>query len=44
MQEGDPQHYWADISTALDIGWTPRIQLEKGLQQYVRWYREQTED
>jgi len=43
-REGDPQHYWADISSAIDIGWAPRINLEKGLQQYVRWYREQTED
>jgi len=41
FREGDPKHYWADISKAKQKGWLPKINIELGLQEYVEWYEEQ---
>ena len=38
-KEGDPNHYWADISKAGQIGWEPRVSLESGVKKYVEWYK-----
>ena len=40
VRPGDPVHYRADISGALDWGWAPTIPLERGIADYVAWYRE----
>ena len=36
---GDPLHYQADISNARSIGWTPEVDLNTGIQEYITWYR-----
>jgi UDP-glucose 4-epimerase len=38
---GDPQRYVGDITRARALGWSPRILIERGIAQYVAWYREQ---
>lgn len=40
VRPGDPVHYRADISGALDWGWAPKIRLDAGIAEYVRWYAE----
>ena len=35
---GDPTHYCADISTALDWGWRPRKPWGEGVQAYAEWF------
>jgi UDP-glucose 4-epimerase len=36
---GDPDHYQANPSRALALGWRPRIQLEEGIARYAAWYK-----
>jgi UDP-glucose 4-epimerase len=38
---GDPQRYVADITRARALGWAPQIQIERGVSQFVAWFREQ---
>lgn len=38
---GDPVRYIANIDKARSIGWTPKIDLARGIAQYVAWFREQ---
>ena len=40
-REGDPKHYWADISRGMAKGWRPEICIEDGLREYVEWYKRQ---
>jgi UDP-glucose 4-epimerase len=40
-REGDPKHYWADISEAKKRGWQPVIGIEDGLREYVEWFGKQ---
>jgi UDP-glucose 4-epimerase len=40
-REGDPKHYWSDISRAKGKGWQPKICIEEGLKEYVEWFRKQ---
>lgn len=40
VRPGDPVHYCADISGALDWGWAPKISLDTGIAEYVQWYCE----
>lgn len=35
---GDPDVYVADVARARSLGWSPEIEMEKGLESYVRWY------
>ena len=35
---GDPNHYWADISTLSKLGWSPKVSLDEGLDRYVEWF------
>ncbi|MGP1366240.1 MAG: NAD-dependent epimerase/dehydratase family protein [Schwartzia sp. (in: firmicutes)] len=37
---GNPDHYEADIETITRWGWRPTVSLEKGIADYVRWYRQ----
>lgn len=40
-RKGDAEHTWADISKAEDkLGWSPDYDLEKGLEEFVEWYRD----
>ncbi len=36
---GDPLHYHANISDTASWGWRPGIPLEKGIEQYINWFR-----
>jgi len=44
VKEGDPIHFWADITKALALGWVPKIKLEEGLQSYVNYFKETYHD
>jgi UDP-glucose 4-epimerase len=39
---GDPSRYVADISRARALGWSPRIPLERGISEYVEWFKRQS--
>jgi len=39
VNKGNPQHYWADISKAQKLGWTPEILLMDGLKEYIQWIK-----
>ncbi len=40
LPEDDPQHRQPDITLAREkLGWTPRIELEEGLERTIRWFR-----
>lgn len=38
-KEGDPLHFWANTEKGNKLGWTPKIKLEEGLQQYVNFFK-----
>lgn len=38
-KEGDPNAYIADITNARTWGWEPKINLRKGIVEYVDWYK-----
>jgi UDP-glucose 4-epimerase len=40
-RSGDPKRYVADITRARSLGWTPRVELARGVSDYVRWFGEQ---
>lgn len=39
VRPGDPRDYQACIGAALATGWTPQVDLDTGLTDYVRWFR-----
>jgi UDP-glucose 4-epimerase len=39
VKEGDPIHFWADISNASQMDWKPTVDLESGLKQYVQYFK-----
>ena len=39
VNRGNPQHYWADISKAQKLGWSPQILLTDGLKEYIQWVK-----
>ncbi|NBC27890.1 MAG: NAD-dependent epimerase/dehydratase family protein [Bacteroidetes bacterium] len=41
MQPGDVERTWADVSDLYDyIGYRPEIDIEEGIDRFVKWYRE----
>jgi UDP-glucose 4-epimerase len=38
-RQGDPERYIADISRARALGWSPRVELGRGIADYVAWFR-----
>lgn len=36
---GDPSRYVADIARARALGWQPRIELVRGISDYITWFR-----
>jgi UDP-glucuronate 4-epimerase len=41
LQQGDVPDTWADIEDLQrDVGYTPATPVEKGIANFVRWYRE----
>jgi len=40
IRTGDPVNFVADISQALRLGWAPQKLLQKGISDYVKWYKE----
>ena len=43
VREGDPKCLAADISLARGLGWTPLVQLEDGIKDYVAWFRQEVQ-
>lgn len=43
-REGDPRHYWADVSRARAIGWQPKTSIDDGLREYFEWFMGQEKD
>ncbi len=42
-QPGDVRRTWADIKRAeTELGWTPRVEIDEGLQRFLTWFREQS--
>jgi UDP-glucose 4-epimerase len=41
VRTGDPDRLVADISRLREWGFAPRISLEQGIQEYVRWFQDQ---
>ena len=41
VKEGDPNYYYAGITEALKTGWQPTLPVEKGIHNYVKWYKNQ---
>jgi UDP-glucose 4-epimerase len=40
VKEGDPIHFWADTTKALRLGWKPKVNLDEGLENYVKYFKE----
>jgi UDP-glucose 4-epimerase len=38
-KEGDPLHFWADMSKARALGWEPKVDIEQGLKKYVNYFQ-----
>ncbi|HXB06411.1 MAG TPA: NAD(P)-dependent oxidoreductase [Puia sp.] len=38
-RKGDPKHFWADVSKALNYGWQPGTSLGDGLDLYVKYFK-----
>lgn len=38
---GDPQHFWANIEKAKELGWKPQIFWKEGIRTYVDWFKKQ---
>ena len=42
MQPGDVARTWADVSLAQDeLDWTPTVDIDQGLEAFLRWFEEQ---
>jgi len=39
VRAGDPARYVADITRARELGWAPRIDVARGIADYVAWFR-----
>ncbi len=39
VRPADPQRYHADIGVARSWGWSPRIDLRKGVRDYAHWFK-----
>ena len=42
-RQGHDRRYALDTSKMQSLGWAPRVPLEEGIRQTVRWYRERTD-
>jgi UDP-glucose 4-epimerase len=43
VKEGDPIYFWADNRKALAIGWTPKIDIDEGIKEYVAYFNRLSE-
>jgi UDP-glucose 4-epimerase len=39
VRAGDPKHYHADMTRAHAIGWSPKVSLREGFQEYATWFK-----
>ncbi|MFN0290510.1 NAD-dependent epimerase/dehydratase family protein [Pedobacter helvus] len=39
VKEGDPIYFWADVNKAMAYGWKPMVELERGLENYVKFFK-----
>jgi UDP-glucose 4-epimerase len=42
VDAGQPKEWHASVQNIIDTGWKPGISLDKGLENYVRWFQENT--
>jgi UDP-glucuronate 4-epimerase len=41
LQPGDVEHTYADIGPLQsEIGYSPRVSIEQGLQRFAKWYKD----
>jgi UDP-glucuronate 4-epimerase len=39
MQPGDVPATWADVDSLVqDIGYTPTVKVQEGVERFIRWY------
>lgn len=43
VREGDPKHFYADTTSALGLGWVPRVTLREGVSDYAAWFHKEIE-
>jgi UDP-glucose 4-epimerase len=39
VREGDPMHFWADISKTESLNWKPLVCIEDGISEYVKYFK-----
>lgn len=39
VREGDPIYFWADMQRTSSYNWNPYISLEKGIKEYVKYFK-----
>ena len=39
VKEGDPLHFWADLTKSNDLNWKPTVQIEDGIKDYVQFFK-----
>jgi UDP-glucose 4-epimerase len=44
VKEGDPRFYQADITKATALGWSPKINLNEGLELYLQFFKQLLND
>jgi len=40
QKAGDPKYYLADTTITNLVGWKPKFSLQKGIENYVKWFKE----
>lgn len=38
-KEGDPLHFWADLTKSKKLNWKPTINIEDGIKEYVQFFK-----
>lgn len=41
IHDGNPRHYWADITLAKSFNWIPQIAIDDGIADYIQWFKSQ---
>lgn len=39
VKEGDPLHFWADLTKSNNLNWKPTVQIEDGIKDYVQFFK-----
>lgn len=44
VKEGDPVHFWADLTKSAGFNWKPKVNLEEGVRDYVQFFKSNHND